>query len=153
MRLYLKLCLLPTLAAAALVWADTTQKISDVDRVSVTPMKTSIYIGYVTLTPSVFSRHGDTYEATYEADIWPWFFWNEKGTVSIKMPEADLQRALKGETVEFSGGGYNQKSKHRTVTGRVQPHDPASGKIKIRVSVDGLTLVFNGTYRFDNMVK
>ncbi len=153
MRLRLKLCLLVMLASAVLARADPTRNTSDVDRVSILPMRTSIYIGSVTLVPSAFSRHGDTYEATYEANIWPWIFWSEKGTVSIKVTEADLQRALKGETIEFSGGGYNHRSKHRTVTGRVQPHDATSGKIKIRISVDGLTLVFNGTYRFDGAEK
>jgi hypothetical protein len=153
MRLRSKLCLLPMLAAAALAWADATRKVSNGDHVSVPAMRTSIYIGSVTLVPSVFSRHGDTYEATYEANVWPWIFWSEKGEVSIKVPETDLQRALKGETIEFSGGGYNQRSRHRTVTGRLQPHDATSGKIKIRISADGFTLVFNGTYRFDNAVK
>ena len=140
------------LGAVAAV-ADTTQPIGEHDRVSVPAIKSSIYIGSVTLVPGVFTRDADGYAATYSAKVWPWFWWGESGRVHIKFSDADLARALRGETVEFTGSGENGKHKPRTVSGRVQPSDATSGKIKIRISADGLTLVFNGTYHFDNAVK
>jgi hypothetical protein len=120
----------------------------DLDHVTVPPMKTSIYVGSVTLTPGVFERKGDTFSATYQAKVFPWFFWSESGTVSIQIPAADLLRVLAGQTVEFTGEGTNQKNKPRKITGRVQPADARSGKIKIRIGADGTELIFNGTYRF-----
>ena len=117
------------------------------ERLSVPPMKTSIYVGRVTLTPGAFELHGDTYTASYEASVWPWFFWGEKGTVAIRVSAADLQRAAHGGTVDFAGRGANQKGRPRTVTGRVQPADATSGRLKIRIRVDGIELVFNGTYQ------
>jgi hypothetical protein len=117
------------------------------DRITVAPMKTSIYVGSVTLTPGIFARHGDAYTTTYAATVWPWFFWGETGTVTIKVTANDVARAARGETVEFAGAGANQKGRPRQVSGRVQPADGTSGKLKIRIKVDGIELVFNGTYR------
>lgn len=118
------------------------------DSVLVPPLKTSIYVGTVTLIPAVFERHGDTYTTTYEVQVWPWIFWGEKGRVTIHLTEAELARVRQGHQVEFRGEGFNHKNKPRKVTGRVQPADAESGKMKIRITADGYTLVFNGNYRF-----
>ena len=149
----LKLCLFVMIVAAAALRADTTRPAGDWDSVTVPPMKTSIYVGSVTLTTSVFRREGEIYRATYEAKVWPWFFWSEKGSIAINLPGADLTRLLRGERVEFTGAAENQKKKPRHVTGRVERVDAANGKIKVRVGADDVTLVFNGPYRFTNVVK
>ena len=75
MRL-LRLCLLLAAAAVAPLRADTTQLVGDWDVVRVESVKTGIYVGSVTLTPSDFIRTGDKYDATYEAKVRPWFFWS-----------------------------------------------------------------------------
>ncbi|HEY4300767.1 MAG TPA: hypothetical protein VGM73_07840 [Candidatus Didemnitutus sp.] len=111
-------------------------------------MKTSIYVGSVTLTPTVFVRTGDAYTATYEARVWPWFPWNETGSVTIRVPAADLERVARGETVNFAGAGADRKGRKRTVSGRAVPADAHTGKLKLRIHVDGIDLVFNGTYKF-----
>ncbi len=119
------------------------------DRVSIPPMKTSIYVGSVTLTTSEFARDRAVFAATYVAKVWPWFFWNETGRITITLPPADLLRLLAGETVEFNGEAFNHKNKPRHVTGRAQPAGAASatGKIKVRIGVDDTVLIFNGAYR------
>ena len=129
--------------------ADTTQLAGNWDSVRIPPMKTSIYVGSVTLTTGEFRRDGDKFTATYEAKVWPWFFWGETGRISILLPDADLASLAQGEKAEFTGDAQNHKNKPRKVTGRAQPADATSGKIKVRVSVDGTELIFNGTYRFD----
>jgi len=128
----------PEPAAAPTTW----------DKVTVAPMKTSIYIGSVKLTTGVFVRHGSTLSTTYEASVVPWFFWNESGQISITLDDSVLAKLAKGETAEFKGDGINMKNKPRPVTGRAQPADAFSGKIKVRVNADGVELIFNGTYRF-----
>lgn len=120
-----------------------------VERVSVPPMKTSIYVGSVTLTTSEFKRAGDQFSATYEAKVFPWFFWSETGGITIQVPPADLARLARGETIEFTGDAFNHKNKPRKVTGRAQPADAAAGKIKVRIHVDDVELIFNGPYRLD----
>ena len=52
----------------------------------------------------------------------------------------------KGETVEFTGDAKNHKGKPRRVTGRAQPANDHAGKIKVRIHVDDVELIFNGTY-------
>jgi hypothetical protein len=118
------------------------------DRVSVAPMKTSIYVGSVTLTTTVFERQGSALVATYEAKVFPWFFWGETGRITITLSDASLASLAKGETTEFTGTASNHKGKPRTVSGRAQPADASSGKIKVRIGADGYELIFNSTYRF-----
>ncbi|MBI2814431.1 MAG: hypothetical protein HYX71_09115 [Opitutae bacterium] len=145
--------LLLLLGLISLARADTTRPAGDWDAVTVAPMKTSIYIGSVTLTAAEFRRDGDRFTTTYEAKVRPWFFWSETGRVSIIVPQADLERLARGERVEFTGEGTNHKNKPRRITGHAERTDGAAGKIKVRLSADGIELVFNGTYRFDNAVK
>jgi hypothetical protein len=117
------------------------------DRVAVPAMKTSIYVGSVTLTTGEFRRDGDRFSTTYEAKVFPWFFWSETGSITITVAAADLARLARGETVEFTGDAENHKHKPRKVTGRAQPADAQSGRIKVRIHVDDVELIFNGPYR------
>ena len=117
------------------------------DRITVAPMKTSIYVGSVKLTTGTFERQGSTLSTTYDASVVPWFFWGENGHITITLTDADLASLAKGQTTEFKGDATNHKNKPRTVTGRAQPADASTGKIKVRVMADGIELIFNGTYR------
>ncbi|HVZ64771.1 MAG TPA: hypothetical protein VG936_09390 [Lacunisphaera sp.] len=149
----LKLCLLFAFVAAVALRADTTQPAGEWDAVTVPPMKTSIYIGSVTLSTGVFHREGDTFATTYEAKVRPWFFWSETGQITITLPPPDLAKLARGERVTFTGQAMNHRNKPRRVTGQADRSDAASGTIKVRIEADGITLVFNGTYRFDHAVK
>lgn len=115
--------------------------------VAIESMKTSIYVGSVTLTTSEFKRDGDQYTATYEARVWPWAFWNETGRITIKLPTADIERLKRGERVEFIGDAVNHKTKPRHITGRADRTSDGTGKIKVRIGVDDAELIFNGNYR------
>ncbi len=147
------LCLLLLWGAVSVLRADTSQTVGEWDSVTVPPVKTSIYVGSVTLTTGVFQRDGDRFSTTYEAKVWPWFFWSENGRITISLPPAELERLTRGERVEFTGEAFNHKNKPRHVTGHAERADAATGKIKVRIGVDDTELVFNSTYRFNNVVK
>lgn len=115
-------------------------------RATVPAMKTSIYVGSVTLTTGTFERAGDRWSTTYKAKVFPWFPWSENGDIMIVVTDADLARLARGETVEFTGDAKNHKGKPRKVTGRAQPANDHAGKIKVRIAVDDVELIFNGTY-------
>jgi hypothetical protein len=149
----LRLCLLLLLGAVCPLGADATRTAGDWDAVTLPPVKTSIYVGSVTLTTGVFQREGDQFTTTYAAKVWPWFFWNETGSISITLPYADLEKLARGERVEFKGEARNHKQKPRHVTGRADRTDAATGTIKVRIGVDDTELIFNTTYRFNNVVK
>ena len=147
------LCLLLLWGAVSSLRADTSQVLGEWDSLTVPPVKTSIYVGSVTLTTGVFQREGDRFHTTYEATVWPWFFWSETGRITITLPPADLERLARGERVEFTGEAINHKNKPRHVTGHADRADAATGKIKVRIGVDDTEIIFNGTYRFNNVVK
>lgn len=118
------------------------------DAVRVPPIKTSIYVGSVTLTTDVFRRDGDVFHSTYEAKVWPWFFWSETGRITIRLPYAELEKLARGERVQFTGEAMNHKDKPRHVTGHADRGDDTSGRIKVRIGVDDTEIIFNGTYQF-----
>jgi hypothetical protein len=140
----LKLCVWLVLGAALAAASEPLPP--GASRVIVAPMKTSIYVGSVTLVTADFVQHEDLFTSTYEAKVRPWFFWGETGRIAIRLPAADLTRLALGQTVEFTGEATNQRNKPRAVTGRAQPGEPLSGKMKVRVMADGIELIFNGTY-------
>lgn len=109
-------------------------------------MKTSIYIGSVTLAMVPFARDGNLLSSTYTARVFPWIFWNETGRIEIKVSDANLAKLQSGERCQFTGDAVNQKNKPRRVTGYVEPAGSDHGKIKVRIIVDDVELVFNGDY-------
>lgn len=112
--------------------------------------KTSIYIGNVKLEMPVFQREGEVYSSTYEAKVFPFFFYNESGRISITIPDADLHRLAAGERVYFTGEAFSTKEEPRRVEGHADPADAESGKIKVRVWVSkNIELIFNTTYQFE----
>lgn len=140
--------MLRALIPACLVVASALGAPARPEQVTVPAMKTGIYVGSVTLSTEPFVRDGDRFLSTYEAKVWPWVFWSESGRITITLSEADFDRLARGETVEFSGDALNHKRKPRKVTGRAQPEGSGAGKIKVRIHVDDVTLVFNGGYSF-----
>lgn len=118
-------------------------------RVRVPAMRTSIYVGTVTLTPAVFTRTGDTWAATYAVKVRPWFFWGETGRIALTVAAADWARLAQGEVVEFAGEATNERGRPRHVTGRAEPGGPAAGRLTVRITADGVTLVFHGTYALE----
>ena len=117
-------------------------------RVEVETAKTSIYVGSVTMHLTPFLRTGAGYHANYAAKVFPYFFWNESGTIAIDVPDDALHSLAKGETIQFKGRGLNDDGEERHIEGRVVPTDAHSGKIKVRVFVTKrIQLIFNTTYR------
>lgn len=111
--------------------------------------KTSIYIGSVTLTMPPFQRNGEVYRSTYQAKVFPYFFYNEAGKIAITLSDEDLRRIGAGEVVHFTGEAEDTTGDPRRIEGRVVPDDAISGKIKVRVWVSkNIELIFNTTYRF-----
>lgn len=116
------------------------------NRVDVETMKTSIYVGSVKLITTSFVRDAASYRATYQAKVFPWVFWNENGSILITLTEADRAKLRRGERCEFSGEAKNHQNKPRHVTGYADPASADQGKIKVRIGVDDVELIFNGHY-------
>ncbi len=124
----------------------------DYDTVLVPKIKTSVYIGSVTLTMTPLKRGPDEiYAAGYKAAVVPFFMFNESGGFRITFTNEQLARLERGERVEFSGDGQNKSGSPRPITGHVTADAPGAktGKIKVRVFVTKkIALVFDSTYEF-----
>lgn len=117
--------------------------------VEIAPTKTSIYIGSVTLTMPLFQRVGARYESSYAARVFPYFFYNERGSLVIDFSDDQLSRLAQGERVDFQGQAHNEAGELRRIEGHATPTDALSGKIKVRIFVTAkIELIFNTTYRF-----
>ena len=118
------------------------------DRLEVASTKTSIYIGRVTMTMPTFVRSGGTYEAAYTAKVFPYFFYNERGRLTIDISDEQLRALDRGEPIEFKGRGISTDGAARHVEGKATPTSATEGKIKVRVFVSKrIELIFNTTYR------
>jgi hypothetical protein len=120
-------------------------------RVLVDATRTSIYLGSVRLTLSPFRYQDGAFTADYAAKVIPFFFFNERGLISVEFPEDSLRRLQRGETVPFKGQARNHAGEERRIEGRAVPAGAglARGKIKVRVHVGKIELIFNSTFRFE----
>lgn len=117
--------------------------------VTIPPVKTSIYVGSVTLAAPAFVRQGSDYTSTYTAKVFPYFWMGEAGRIAVTITDDDLARLAKGEAVDFKGEGRNNDGELRRVEGKATPADDVSGKLKVRIWVSPkIELIFNTTYRF-----
>ena len=122
--------------------------------VEIAPAKTSIYIGSVTMTMPTFQRIGARYESSYVARVFPYFFYNERGTLAIDFTAEQLTRLDRGERVDFQGRARSESGEPRRIEGHATPTDATSGKIKVRVFVtEKIELIFNTTYRFTSTAR
>jgi hypothetical protein len=116
--------------------------------VAIEPGKTSIYIGSVTLTLQPLVRHDQDYSAAYSATVFPYFFYDEGGRVTIRVPDDALRRVSRGEAVDFTGSGVSDAGAVRKIEGRATPTGPEAGRIKVRIYVSKrIALIFNTTYQ------
>ncbi len=115
--------------------------------VRIEPVKTSIYVGSVTLSVTPFLRKDHVFQSTYAARVFPYFFYNEQGKISIPIPDEDLEKLSRGETITFAGRGVNDAGDERKIDGKATAAGPHGGRIKVRVYVSKrIALVFNTTY-------
>jgi hypothetical protein len=140
----------PPPAATPIGAAATTPPLSPrYRRVEVAPTKTSIYFGTVSLTLPPLERRQDEYTTTYEATVFPFFFYNETGRLWIECSDEQLRRLERGERVAFQGRAQRANGSEHRVKGTVTPADATSGKVKVRVfATMSVELIFNTTYRF-----
>ncbi|HEX2854058.1 MAG TPA: hypothetical protein VHO24_12530 [Opitutaceae bacterium] len=143
--------LLACLCALSLAAASRGEEapLSRYSAVEIDQTKTSIYIGSVTMTMPRFTRKDGAFSSTYHARVFPYFFSSEKGRLSIEISDETLRKLERGETIQFSGKGFNTDGEERRIEGRAVPTNSTSGKIKVRVFVSKkIELIFNTTYRF-----
>jgi len=115
--------------------------------VDVGPVSTWAYLANIKLSVDRFQRQGDTYTAPYSANVFPFIFFSEKGTLRIKVPDEALRELAKGEAFDFTGTAVRTDGKERAVNGRATPTDSATGRLKVRLFYSPrIVVTFNTTY-------
>ena len=143
---FLALLLLASLARAS------EDSLARFDRVEVAPTKTSIYLGTVSMTMPSFTRTNGVFASDYVAKVFPFFFYNEAGRLSIEFSDEMLRKLERGEAIEFTGRGVRDDGAERRVEGKATPLDAGSGRLKVRVFYSKrIELIFNTTYRFPDV--
>ena len=141
----------PALSVLLLILATVHLPAAPHDQVVIPPAKTSIYIGNVTLTPGLLQRENGTYRTSYHAKVFPYFFYNEDGQLSIDFSDEQLAQLARGERVPFTGTAKNKDGEDRRIEGHATANAPGAseGTIKVRIFVTAkIQLIFNSTYRF-----
>jgi hypothetical protein len=122
--------------------------LSRLGAVDILPGKASIFIGNVTLTMPPFTRKDGVLCSTYSADVFPYFFFDDKGTIAINVPDEMLRRVFKGEAVDFTGRGTSDYGENRRIVGHAEPTDRTHGRIRVRIYVSKrISLDFNTLYQ------
>jgi len=102
----------------------------------------------ITLITEPMQRTAFGYKSDYAVKVFPFFFFNETGSIRIHVEPDALEALGVGEVISFTGEAINQNSRRRLVEGRAYPADALSGRIRIVVKVGGIELIFKTTYKF-----
>lgn len=141
-RAFLLLC------AALLLCGASAPDLSRFDEVDAAPVKTSIYVGSVTLIAGPFRHAGGRFTASYVAKVFPYFFANEAGRLVIEVPDELLRQLAAGRTIHFTGRGIRSDGTIRPVEGVAAATGPSAGTLQVKIHVTRhLTLSFATTYR------
>ena len=102
----------------------------------------------IRLESETFRRTATGYESTYSANVFPFFFFSEAGSIHIEVSAESLHQLEAGEVISFTGQAVNQNARERRIEGRAYPDDPLSGQIRIVIFVGKIELIFKSAYRF-----
>ncbi len=107
----------------------------------------SLFTATVTMRMPPFVRHQSVLTSTYSAQVFPYFFFSEKGRISITIPEEDLRKVAIGRPIDFAGKAYNEAGEGRRIEGHAVPTGPGKGRIQVRVYISRrISITYNTTY-------
>jgi hypothetical protein len=98
----------------------------------------------------VLNRQAETYVGNYEFKVLPYFFKNEKGKLSIDVPDETLKNLASGMAVDFTGQATTSGSgKTRRINGKATPVGHDQGLVNLRFVGGKREMIFNTSYSFD----
>ncbi len=114
----------------------------------VAPSSSKLAGGTAKLVVGTLSRDGFTYVGDYRIKVFPYFFKNESGRLSIKVSENALRRMVGGQTTSFAGRATTHGSGlTRKITARAIPAAKDHGALTFTVATENGPLVFDTSYR------
>ena len=114
----------------------------------IAPSNSKLAGGTAKLVVGVLSRAGSAYVGEYRIKVFPYFFKNESGRLSINISEPMLRRMVGGHPTNFAGRAVTTGTgETRKVTARAIPKIRNEGALTFTVATENGPLVFNTSYR------
>ncbi len=124
----------------------TYQEPSRYKTIEVKDSKTKIPATRIKLNVASLKRTDYGYSSTYSVKVFPFFFFNEHGSIEITLKEDSIEKIDAGETVSFAGHAVNHRGSKRKITGEAVPGNTNSGDLQIIIRASGINLTFNTSY-------
>jgi hypothetical protein len=150
-RITIFLALLATGLGSAHAAPDSTNHINSDRILMVDPSSASVAAGRATLTIGALLRTNDLYTGNYKIKVFPYFFKNEKGTLTVFVSDATLAGINAGKVAVITGtattSGKGGRTRHIDVT--ATPMDINQGKLKLCfITASNRKLIFEPAYHF-----
>ena len=115
------------------------------------PSSMPVGAGKATLTVGALQRADGIYTGDYKLKVVPWFFKNEKGTLSIAVSDKSLAEAGQGKVVTITGtattSGKGGRTRHIDAT--ATPADINNGTLMLSfTTVGNRKMIFEPAYHF-----
>ena len=149
-----KLCVVLVIVIAGfgtMASGDPAAGMKGTSRMKIDPCSASLAGGKAKLNTTALRRDEAKYVGNYDIKVSPYFFKNEKGTLSFDVSDESLRKLAKGAVVDFGGRAVTSGTgKSRAVKVKVTPAGSgvANGSMTISIATTNGELVFTTAYTF-----
>jgi hypothetical protein len=114
------------------------------------PSSMAVPGGTVTLTIGTLQREDGVYHGYYKTKVFPYFYDNEKGKLSIVVSDESLTRINQGKVANVTGTATTsgKKGKSRPIVATATPVDINHGTLKVRFAMGDRQMLFQPAYHF-----
>ncbi len=134
---------IPVLAAPASTNSPAANRILLIDRSSM-----HVEAGIATLTIGPLERTNGVYTGDYKLTVFPWFSYNEKGTLAILISDASLAEANQGKVVTITGTATSKSGNCWPIVAIATPVDKEHGTLKLWFMAASRKMIFTPAYYF-----
>jgi hypothetical protein len=116
-------------------------------RFVIAPCSTPVTGGTASLVIGSLQGNAQTYVGNYELKVFPYFFMNETGSLSMTLPIASARKLDEGIAVAATGQAVTKKNgKTRKVNATLTPTTKDAGAVTFAFTGEDTKLTFKSTY-------
>jgi hypothetical protein len=122
----------------------------DTRKLLIAPSSTWLGGGTARLAVGALNREPGTYTGDYRIKVFPYFFKNETGCLSVQVSNLALHKLTQGVAVRLVGHATtNGTGQTRSITAWARPSANDSGALTFAVATIDGNLIFNTSYRLE----
>jgi len=116
-------------------------------RFIIAPCSTPVTGGKASLVIGSLQGKAETYVGNYDLKVFPYFFMNETGSLSMTLPTASARKLDQGIAVAATGQAVTKKNgKTRKVNATLTPTTKDAGSVTFAFTGEDTKLTFKSTY-------